>query len=88
MTYGDIVEQDGRYFRVLKPGEARLDTDYLEWMDGRREMPGRLDLDVRVLARNNLLVAEGDSCFKLREIDPLIGAMLIARKKANGKSTT
>lgn len=73
MKHGEIILKDGRYFRVLKVGEITRIGDWLEWP--HEETPA---LDYHLGHQGVAKVSECDGCLKLREVNVLTGAMMMA----------
>lgn len=60
---------------MLRNGEERIGGEWLEWI-----YDDAIKLDYQ--SKNVGVVEASDQMFKLRELDPLIGAMLIAKREA------
>jgi hypothetical protein len=74
MNEGEIIYARGRWFRVLEVGEEVCAGDWFEW---RREVQPLIDYQTRGIGRVH--TADSVALF-LRELDPLVAAMMGARR--------
>lgn len=84
MKPGQIVYHQGKWFRVLKPDETVQKGDWLEWDDAAVPELNYACASVGTVARHYTTGASGyKNAVFLREIDPLLAAMLKVKRKAN-----